>query len=294
MAKEAAKKGLGRGLAELMGDEGIPQEAVHSGRKPTQLEIEKLTPSPYQPRRIFEAEAMAELINSVKEKGVLQPLLVRLAPDEEGDVYQIIGGERRWRAAQAAGLHFVPVVVREFSDSEALEIGLIENVQRQDLSPVEEGAAYRQLMDEFGHTQEQVAHLVGKSRSHVANLLRLMTLPDGVVTLIEDGKLSMGHARTLVGVDNGLTIAKMIVAKGLSVRASEKLAMGVKGKKPASASAPGKDTNTAALERDITNSLGLKVEINHGVGDASGEGGTVIIRYKSLEQLDGLCGKLRS
>lgn len=292
MVKAAAKMGLGRGLSELMGDEGIPQEAAHSGRKPTQLEIEKLIASPYQPRRVFEPESMRELIDSVKEKGVLQPLLVRFSADNEK--YQIIAGERRWRAAQSAGLHFVPVVVREFSDSEALEIGIIENVQRQDLSPVEEAAGYKQLMDEFGHTQEQVSNLVGKSRSHVANLLRLMTLPEGVIALIDDGKLSMGHARTLVGVENGLTIAKMIVAKGLSVRASEKLAMGVKGKRPSSASSAGKDTNTAALERDITNSLGLKVEINQGVGDNSGNGGTVIIRYKSLEQLDGLCGKLRS
>jgi ParB family chromosome partitioning protein len=291
MAQAPKKKGLGRGLSELMGDEGIPQEAVHSGRKPTQLEIDKLTPSPYQPRRVFDQESMGELINSVKEKGILQPLLVRLVND---DNYQIIAGERRWRAAQKAGLHFVPVVVREFSDSEALEIGIIENVQRQDLTAIEEAAGYKQLMEEFGHTQEQVSKLVGKSRSHVANLLRLMTLPDGVVKLIEDGKLSMGHARTLVGAENALTIAKMIVAKGLSVRASEKLAMGAKGKRVESAGSARKDTNTSALERDITNSLGLKVEINHGAGDAGGEGGTVIIRYKSLEQLDDLCGKLRS
>ena len=291
MVKAPVKKGLGRGLSELMGDDGIPQESVHSGRKPTQLEIDRLSPSPYQPRRVFEPEAMGELIQSVKEKGVLQPLLVRQTIDK--DKYQIIAGERRWRAAQKAGLHYVPVVVREFSDSEALEIGIIENVQRQDLTPVEEASGYRQLMDEFGHTQEQVSSLVGKSRSHVANLLRLMTLPSGVIALIEDGKLSMGHARTLVGVENALTIAKMIVAKGLSVRASEKLAMGVKGKAPSS-SAPGKDPNTSALERDITDKLGLKVEINHGVGDTSGNGGTVIIRYKTLEQLDGLCGKLRN
>ncbi len=291
MAKAPVKKGLGRGLSELMGDEGIPQEATHGGRKPTQLDINKLSPSPYQPRRVFEAEPMLELVNSVKEKGVLQPLLVR--PTQNPEEYQIIAGERRWRAAQKAGLHSVPVVVRDFNDSEALEIGIIENVQRQDLSPVEEASGYRQLMDEFGHTQEQVSNLVGKSRSHVANLLRLMTLPDGVIGLIDDGKLSMGHARTLVGVENALTIAKMIVAKGLSVRASEKLAMGVKGKRPASPATAGKDPNTAALERDITNRLGLSVSINHGAGDAGGEGGTVIIRYKSLEQLDGLCGKLR-
>jgi len=290
MGKLPQKTGLGRGLSELMGDDKSIEAVVSAGASARSLPIEKLEANPYQPRRKFDEATLKELVNSVKEKGVLQPLLVRQGPN---DLFQIIAGERRWRAAQQAGLHEVPVVVRELTDSEALELGIIENVQRQDLSPVEEASGYKRLMDEFGHTQEQVARMVGKSRSHIANLLRLMTLPEPVLEMLDDGKLTMGHARTLVGVKNAGTIAKLIAAKGLSVRAAEKLAMGVKGKGPdrstSGTSSTLKDTNTRALERDISIRLGLTVEINHR-GD---DGGDVSIKYRTLDQLDMLCGKLR-
>jgi ParB family transcriptional regulator, chromosome partitioning protein len=284
MANEK-KSVLGRGIAALMGD---GEEGVASGNAPRLVPIENLIPNPYQPRRVFDTQTMDELVDSIKEKGMLQPLLVR--PFDADDGYQIVAGERRWRAAQRAGLHQVPVVVRDMSDSEALELGLIENVQRDDLSAVEEAAGYRRLIDDFGHTQEQVARLVAKSRSHIANLLRLMTLPESVLDMVATGQLSMGHARTIVGSKDPATMAKMIISKGMSVRAAEKLTRGIKGGSKRKNKQPSKDTNTLALERDISIRLGLSVEIEHK-GD---QGGELIVKYKSLEQLDMVCGKLRA
>ncbi len=288
MAKAPQKTGLGRGLSELMGDDGVQVDRMTAGRRQSQVRTEKLEPNPYQPRKTFDPESMRELVDSIKEKGVLQPLLVRTVKGSE--TYQIIAGERRWRAAQKAGLHVLPVVIRDLTDSEALQIGIIENVQRSDLTAVEEAAGYRRLMDEFGHTQEQVAAMVGKSRSHVANLLRLINLPEPVQNMMAEGKLSMGHARTLVGSNNATTLAKMIVSKGLSVREAEKLATNVKGTaKPKQASTE-KDADTRALERDLAGALGLNVNILH----AGANGGEIRVKYKTLEQLDVLCNKLRS
>ncbi len=284
MANEK-KTVLGRGIAALMGDSDDAGAAANS---PRQVPIESLIPNPYQPRRVFDTQTMDELVDSIKEKGMLQPMLVRPFDAEGG--YQIIAGERRWRAAQRAGIHQVPVVVRDMSDSESLELGIIENVQRDDLSAVEEAAGYKRLIEDFGHTQEQVARLVAKSRSHIANLLRLMTLPETVLDMVATGQLSMGHARTIVGAKDPSTMAKMIISKGLSVRAAEKLTRGVKGGSKRKNKQPTKDTNTLALERDISIRLGLSVEIEHK-GD---KGGELTIKYKSLDQLDMVCGKLRA
>jgi ParB family chromosome partitioning protein len=281
------RRGLGRGLSALFADEQEDAAAVERLRPVRTLPVEQLRPGKFQPRRNFDPEEMRPLVDSVREKGVLQPLLVRRL---EGDEYEIIAGERRWRAAQAAKLHEVPVVVRECDDREALEVALVENVQRQDLTPLEEAEGYKRLIEEFGHTQEDLAQAVGKSRSHIANMLRLLGLPDDVKQLLESGALSAGHARALIGAENPIALAKQIVEKGLNVRDAETLAGEAKGKsKGASRAANGKDADTKALEHDLSQMLGLKVTL-----DVHGQGGTIAIHYRTLEQLDDVLRRLKN
>ena len=299
MAKQSKNRGLGRGLSALMAD--VNQEAEGSAAAPAEanaprrpdlfVPIENVVPNPDQPRRTFTPDQLEELAASIKEKGIIQPLIVRA----KGENYEIVAGERRWRAAQMAKLHKIPVLVREFNDTEVLEVAIIENIQRADLNPVEEAAGYRMLMDRFGHTQEKLAEALGKSRSHIANLLRLLNLPDDVQDMLKAGSLSAGHARALIPLDNASAIARRVVQEGLSVRDTEKLAKQgeTEPKKPAGKSGGGssKDADTRALEGDLSAALGMKVAVNHAPG---GESGTVSITYASLEQLDDLCRILSS
>lgn len=294
MAEETRKKGLGRGLSALMGE---VREAVNAGtpagpgdrpRGLRELPIEQIQPNPNQPRKRFTAEALEDLVASIKTHGILQPILVRKIA---GDRYEIIAGERRWRAAQSAQLHQVPVVVKEFTDQEVMEVALVENIQRADLTPIEEAAGYQRLIEEFGHTQDVIARIIGKSRSHIANTLRLLTLPAPVKTLVEQGSLSAGHARALIGLPDAAALARKAVDEGLSVRQIEDLAK--KAKAPAGAggaggSAPVKDMDTMELEGNLAAAIGLPVSIAHK-GDA---GGSLTIRYKTLDELDQICSKL--
>lgn len=283
--RNQANRGLGRGLSALLGD-GEPdarEPSEPSGRSRT-LPIAFLKPNPFQPRRIFDAEEMKNLAASIAEKGVLQPVLVR--PMGSPDHYEIVAGERRWRAAQAAKLHEIPVIVRALSDAESLEIAIIENVQRADLNAIEEAAAYQELMGKFQYTQEQVSDVVGKSRSHVANMMRLLKLPDSVKVLISEGKLTAGHARTLIGIPDPEARAKEIVAGALNVRQAEKKKAHVTGARPRKTKT--KDADTKALELSLSNSLGMNVQIEH-----QGKGGvTVQIHYRDLEQLDEIIRRL--
>lgn len=278
-------RGLGRGLSALMADVA-PVETTSTAPAAAaerRVAIEKVHPNPDQPRRRFAQEELEELANSIAEKGIIQPLIVR----PKGDDFEIVAGERRWRAAQMAKLHDVPVVVREFSDTEVLEIAIIENIQRADLNPMEEALGYRQLMDRFGHTQEKMAEALGKSRSHIANMLRLIQLPEDVQAYLAEGKLSAGHARALITAEDPSALAKVVIAKGLSVRETEKLAKAAS--KPAAKSAPSgpvKDADTVALEGDLSAQLGMSVKIEH---DADSNKGRLLLNYKSLEQLDELC-----
>ena len=288
MASKSKAMGLGRGLSALLDD------AADVGTAPdkatTTLPVAYLTPNPYQPRQRFDEDALAELTASIREKGLLQPILVR--PVGDTGSYEIVAGERRWRAAQTVGLHEVPVVIRELSDGQALELAIVENVQRRDLSPVEEARGYRRLMDDFSHTQEAVAEMVGKSRSHIANLLRLLGLPRPVLELIDGGQLSMGHARALIGADDPSGLARLVTAKGLSVRQTEAMAQTAKTAKSTRPRQPrariAKDADTRALERDLSAALGLSVDIRHK-GPA---GGTITFNYATLDQLDDLCQRL--
>ena len=255
------------------------------------MPIHLLRPGKFQPRRHFDDAALQTLIESVKEKGVLEPILVRASPEGEG-AFEIIAGERRWRAAQAAQLHHVPVVVKELDDKEALEIALVENLHREDLSPLEEAEAYNLLMKEFGHTQDGLAKSIGKSRSHVANMLRLLSLPESVQALVLEGKLSAGHARTLITASNPEHLAGLIISRGMSVREAERLSKkggdtrNLKKIKVAVenvGASGGKDPNTLELEKNLSDRLGLKVVI-----DAKGESGSLSVHFQSLEQLDDL------
>ena len=288
---EPRRRGLGRGLSALLGsdggDDGTPGPAPIGLRI---LPVERLQPGRFQPRRRFTEEALDELAQSIAAQGVLQPILVRRLG--EGETYEIIAGERRWRAAQRAKLDRVPVVVRDLKDDEALEVALVENLQRQDLSPVEEAEAYARLIREFGHTQEALGKLVGKSRSHVANLLRLLSLPAGVKAMMDEGRLSAGHARTLVGREDAEALARTIADKGLSVRQAEALTQGrttgrAGAQEPRGVAVP-KDSDTRALEEELAASLELPVAIVH----RGGEGGTVTVRYRTLEELDEVCRRL--
>jgi ParB family chromosome partitioning protein len=273
---------LGRGLSALIGDEVAAVKGEPAARKDTRtLPVAFLKPGKFQPRKRFDEQPLADLAASVKEKGVLSPILVRpLGPD----AYEIVAGERRWRAAQIAKLHDVPVVIREMADSEALEIAIIENVQRADLNAIEEGAAYDELITRFGRTQEDVAKEVGKSRSHVANSIRLLRLPEKVKAWVREGKLTAGHARTLLSVDDPEARAEELIAGEMTVRQAEQRSV----KKQKLSGKPRKDPNIADLEANISNRLGLKVEITHK-GD---KGGEVRIVYKTLEQLDDLTRRL--
>jgi len=289
------RRGLGRGLSALMADvEPAPGESPEAPRRADrQIPVERISPNPDQPRRQFTRDALQELANSIAEKGVIQPLIVR---PRDGDRFEIVAGERRWRAAQMAQLHEVPVIIRDFTDTEVLEVAIIENIQRADLNPVEEAMGYRQLMDRFGHTQEKLATALGKSRSHIANLLRLLNLPDQVLDMLRAGDISAGHARALVTCEDAVGLAQRIVDQGLSVRDTEKAAKpGAEAKKPEQQPAAflsegtGKDADTRALEGDLSAHLGLKVSVEHKAGT---EGGKLVLHYKSLEQLDDLCRRL--
>ena len=283
------KRGLGRGLSALMADIE-PTAAAETGaprsRADRLVPVENIRPNPDQPRRTFSEDALEELSKSIREKGIIQPLIVRPDPEVDGD-YQIVAGERRWRAAQRAQLHEVPVLIRDFDDTEVLEVAIIENIQRSDLNAIEEAAGYRQLMDRFGHTQDKLGQALSKSRSHIANMLRLLNLPEDVQTLVRDGKLSAGHARSLITSENASELAQQIVAGGLSVREAEKLGGKPKPSKPKSAA--GKDADTAELEANLAATLKMGVSIDH---DAESGGGRVTIRYKDLEQFDDLVQKL--
>lgn len=292
MANNEKKRGLGRGLSALMADVGDTVQNDTTSRSVEQhLPVEKIRPNPDQPRRKFEAGALDDLVASIKEKGVLQPLIVRPA----GDEYEIVAGERRWRAAQIAQLHDLPVLVRDFSDTEVLEVAIIENIQRADLNPMEEAAGYKQLMDRFGHTQEKMSEALGKSRSHIANLLRLLQLPDDVQGFVVEGSLSAGHARALITADDPLSLARKVIAGGLSVRATEALVKKQtgqgeeKGKDTSGSRAPVKDADTRALEDDLTAATGVKVTLMH---KPDRESGTLTLQYESLDQLDDLCRRL--
>jgi ParB family transcriptional regulator, chromosome partitioning protein len=289
MADEARSR-LGRGLAALIGDAGNESASIERTRNQKRVPIEFLKPNPRNPRRHFADAELDDLAASIRERGVIQPILVRTTRGAL-DQYEIIAGERRWRAAQRAGQHDVPVVLLEVSDREALELAIIENVQRADLNALEEAGGYQALGDEFKYSQEEIAKIVGKSRSHVANTLRLMKLPDGVQNFIRSGKISAGHARSLIGQPDPEALAQAIVAQGLSVRETEAVVQeraGGAGKK-AAGRARGKDADTVALEKRLSDALGLVVTIAH-----RGSGGELKIRYKSLEQLDSVIRKLES
>lgn len=271
-------RGLGRGLSALLGEEKDSPASRNDSVRTRMVPVAFLKPNPLQPRRSFDEEELASLADSIAEKGVLQPILVR--PSGRHDSYEIIAGERRWRAAQRAKLHDVPVVVREFSDSESLEIAIIENVQRSNLNPVEEAAGYQELIDRFSYTQEQLARVIGKSRSHIANLLRLLKLSPRIQSLLSEGKISAGHARMLVTAKDPEALADQIIAQGLNVREVEKKAKLAREQKPGGGRP--KDTDTKALEHSLSNLLGLTVSIEH----YGQKGGTLTIHYRSLEQLD--------
>lgn len=288
--KKHERRGLGRGLSALMADVNVAsadtEEQSGSRRGSLNVPVEAVKPNPDQPRRDFPVEKLEELAASIRAKGIIQPLIVRKNPREPNG-YEIVAGERRWRAAQMAQLHEVPVLVREFTDTEVLEVAIIENIQRADLNPVEEALGYRQLMDRFGHTQERLAEGLSKSRSHIANLLRLLSLPDEVQAMMRDGRLTAGHARALITTEDPVNLARQVVARGLSVRETERLAKRpLKGSGVArSVPRSDKDADTRVLEQDLSANLKMKVVIDHKGQD----GGNLVINYKTLEQLDELC-----
>ena len=290
MSDETKTRGLGRGLSALLGDEDDDYTALERLPSAKEVPIEFVQPNPNQPRRRFAAEALASLVDSVREHGILQPILVRRLADHENR-YQIVAGERRWRAAQEAKLHQVPVMIRDVNDAELVEVALVENIQREDLTPIEEAEAYRRLIGEFGHTQERLGQVVGKSRSHIANSLRLLTLPDPVKAMVEDSALSAGHARALLAAAEPEARAREVVAKGLNVRQTERLVQ-EPAKAKSAAPPPVKDVNTAALEADLSAALGFKVVIQDRIVRGQLKGGVVQIAYETLEQLDEVCRRL--
>ncbi|MCP5037390.1 MAG: ParB/RepB/Spo0J family partition protein, partial [Rhodobacteraceae bacterium] len=282
----------GRGLSALMADVVAeePQLDGSTARKTDQLiAIDKIHPNPDQPRRTFNQSDLDELAASIREKGIIQPLILRSNPTETG-AYEIVAGERRWRAAQIARLHQVPALIREYTDTETLEIAIIENIQRADLNAIEEAAGYRDLMDRFGHTQEKLGEALGKSRSHIANLLRLLNLPDSVQNLLREDKLTAGHARTLVTAKNPEGLAHQIVSRGLSVREAEKLVKREGTEKVSNPRKnPEKDADTRRLEDDLSATLEMKVAIDH---KPNGQSGRVTVQYKDLDELDEICRRL--
>ena len=269
-----SKKGLGRGLSSLIGDSGT--NSINN-----KISISSIIPNKYQPRKNFEKESLEELTNSIRERGIIQPLIVRKA-EGQNEKYELIAGERRWQAAQNAGLHDVPVIVIEADNLKSLEFAIVENVQRKDLNPIEEANGYKRLIDEFNYDQEKVSKFIGKSRGHVANCIRLLSLPDEVIKLVEENKLSQGHAKILVSTENALFLAKKIINKKLSVRQSENLVrlLNSKGKvkfKP-------QDSNIKELENIVTNKIGLSVNIKNNKDNS----GKITFNYKSQDQLDHL------
>lgn len=286
------KRGLGRGLSALMADiEPNSKEVLKtatSTKFDTLVPIEKINPNPNQPRRYFAENDLNDLADSIRSKGIIQPLVVRPHPNKNGE-FEIVAGERRWRASQIAQIHQIPVVVREFSNEDVLEIAIIENIQRADLNPIEEAAGYRQLMEKFGHTQDQVAQALGKSRPHIANHLRLLVLPNDVQDLVIKGKISSGHARALITSKDPSEVAKLILSRGLSVRQTESLVKKRVGEKPVRLGQKSKDADTRRLEGDLSAALKMGVSILHRPNQEFGE---IKIRYKNLEQLDDLCRHL--
>jgi ParB family chromosome partitioning protein len=282
---------LGRGLAALIGDVGDEASVADSGRKPRRAPIENLRANPRNPRRLFTDAELNELADSIRERGIIQPIVVRAL---QGDNFEIIAGERRWRAAQRAGLHDVPIAIVEANDAQSLEYAIIENVQRADLNPIEEASGYLALRDDFNRTQDEVAQIVGKSRPHVANTIRLLKLSEPVKQLVRSGKISAGHARLLLGQPNAEQIAQEIIDKGLSVRQLEADmrkdggAQASDVKREAKGHTGGtKDADTRALEKRLSDALGLEVSVDH-----RGEGGTLRIKYRDLDQLDAVLRKL--
>lgn len=298
-SKAAPRRPLGRGLSALLGDvnRDVPvsgnaqdESGKENVRAVRMIEISRVAPHPEQPRRHFDEQALLELAESIRTRGIIQPIIVRPV---SGDRYQIVAGERRWRAAQKAQLHQIPAIVREFSEAETLEIALVENIQREDLNAIEEAQAYRSLITQFHHSQDALARIVGKSRSHIANLIRLLDLPDDVQDLVMVGQLSMGHGRALIGAADCSSLAKTIASKGLSVRETERLVRDTRnGGSPASRSkkgslSTGRDADLVAMEQHLSDLLGLKVGIHHENGK-----GALTLQYSSLEQLDMICQKL--
>ena len=287
MLEEGKRRNLGRGLSALLGTEDAAEGASDSTRTMRLVPVDLIRPSKFQPRRHFDDAGMESLVASVRQKGILQPVLVRPDTDATGG-YELIAGERRWRAAQIAQIHELPVIIRNLSDRDALEATLVENVQRQDLSPLEEAEGYRRLIAEFHHTQEDLAEVIGKSRSHIANMIRLLSLPESVKAMLESGKLTSGHARALLNSTSPEDLAQVVVRRGLSVRQTERLAQS----RPADSqqgqpSRAAKDADTVALERDLSRALGLRVTIK-----GQGASGQMIIEYGSLEQLDEVVQRL--
>jgi ParB family chromosome partitioning protein len=285
MASPVPKSRLGRGLASLIGEPANQEPALPTEGQQRIVPIEQVHSSPLNPRQSFKEAELEELASSIRERGLVQPLIVR----PKGPAgYEIVAGERRWRASQKAGLRNVSVIVRELSDKEVLELAIIENVQRADLNPIEEARGYKELVERFQYNQDDLAQIIGKSRSHVANTLRLLRLPDGVLGLVQDGALSAGHARALVGREDAESLAKMIVAKGMNVREVEALVQRPAGSLPETRKKRDKDTDTVAFEKEIAEALGLKVEVKRG----SGESGVLSIKYSNFDQLDYLRGRL--
>tara|TARA_B100000315_G_scaffold238080_1_gene255502 strand:+ start:1029 stop:1949 length:921 start_codon:yes stop_codon:yes gene_type:complete len=289
-AEQGKRRNLGRGLSALFGDESADYASLDQLRLSKMVPTELLSPGKFQPRQLFDDKAMASLVASIREKGVLEPILVRRHTDQANE-FEIVAGERRWRAAQIAKLHEVPVVIKDLPDRDALEIALVENIHREDLTVLEEAEAYQRLIEEFDHTQEALAKAVGRSRSHVANMLRLLILPGEIKQKLQNGDLTAGHARALIGSDDPIKLANTIVSKSLNVRQAEALVRRQKIKKDptrkSTQSKERKDPNTRALERDLVNLLGLKVSI-----DERGEGGVLTIQFTSLDQLDDVLQRL--
>lgn len=292
MADEAGRTRLGRGLAALIGDVGNEMGAMDRAKSQRLAPVEFLRPSQRNPRKSFDDGELDDLAQSIRERGIIQPILVRTMPGLV-DVFEIIAGERRWRAAQRAGLHEVPIILVEASDKDALEIAIVENVQRADLNALEEAAGYEQLMAEFGYTQMDLSKVIGKSRPHVANTLRLMKLPESVRRSVSEGALSAGHARALLSLADPAAAARRVIEQGLTVRDVEKMAQsdaGQAGSAPVARDAVQKDPDTRALEQALEDVLGLKVDIVH----KSKGSGQVNIKYNTLDQLDVLCRRLKS
>lgn len=296
--KKPQPRGLGRGLSALMADvsaDATAQTPVAPRRPDLMVPVEKVRPNPNQPRRAFDPSMLEDLARSIAEKGIIQPLIVRPLSGAVEE-YEIVAGERRWRAAQMAKLHHIPVLVRDFDDTEVLEVAIIENIQRTDLNAVEEASGYQQLMQKFGHTQEKLAEALGKSRSHIANSMRLLALPEEVLLYVRQGELSAGHARALITVEDPAALARQVIQRSLSVRETEKLAKsGVgnifseSGRRSKPSNEPLKDADTKALEEDLSANLTMKVRIDHIPGR---ENGQITIHYASLDQLDRLIGML--